>query len=112
MSGYVVSMHGACRPTGFREGAAAGFEWGLLQGAAKTLAAFDGQAAGTRNLHSQVRGQRCHRNGSTIFGARRCISHTGQLADPGVDRRSMSSMVPHGNLARWSFCPVLNLDFY
>ncbi|PNG99655.1 hypothetical protein TSOC_014560 [Tetrabaena socialis] len=39
---------------GFREGAAAGFEWGLLRGAARTLAALDGQAAGTRGLHQQI----------------------------------------------------------
>ncbi|GLC41932.1 hypothetical protein PLESTB_001049600 [Pleodorina starrii] len=40
--------------TGFMEGAAAGFEWGLLRGAVKTLAALDGQAAGTRGLHGQI----------------------------------------------------------
>ncbi|GLI62524.1 hypothetical protein VaNZ11_005182 [Volvox africanus] len=39
---------------GFRAGTAAGFEWGMLQGATKTLAALDGQAAGTRGLHDQI----------------------------------------------------------
>ncbi|GIL62944.1 hypothetical protein Vafri_17153 [Volvox africanus] len=44
--------------SGFRAGAAAGFEWGMLQGAVKTLAALDGQAAGTRGLHDQVQRSR------------------------------------------------------
>ncbi|KXZ54303.1 hypothetical protein GPECTOR_5g389 [Gonium pectorale] len=39
---------------GFCEGAAAGFEWGLLRGAVTTLAAMDGQAAGTRQLHQEI----------------------------------------------------------
>ncbi|EFJ43272.1 hypothetical protein VOLCADRAFT_96604 [Volvox carteri f. nagariensis] len=39
---------------GFREGAAAGFEWGVMRGAVKTLAALDSQAVGNRGLRDQI----------------------------------------------------------
>lgn len=41
---------------GFKEGALAGFEWGALKAAVKTLELLCGQVPGTAHMQGQVRG--------------------------------------------------------